>query len=221
MHEWLHRCLNVIPFLNEHFLGYERWKESKEDILTLSHDIHATTKDLIPWRNSLTYYSGQSLAWQNSQHFAATQLVSLWNNVGSLLRLVIFLYHFLTLFFVNPTCQCWNKATMKRVTSFMWHWSLCCARWPCMLLLFKWELKTQGWGVVLKENLVRGMPPRLYNHLTLCKTKPVCFASLFKTGDLLWPGWPGWFISFAYRIKCYCLCFFFLTALNNNIITSF
>ena len=140
--------------------------------------------------------------------FATTPLVSLWNNVGSLLRLVIFLYHFLTLFFVNPTCQCWNKATMKRVMSFMWHWSLCCARWPCMLLLFKWELKTQGWGVVLKENLVRGMPPRLYNHVTLCKTKPVCFASLFKTGDLLWPGWPGWFISFAYRIKCYCLCFF-------------
>lgn len=113
MHEWLHRCLNVFPFLNEHFLRYERWKESKADILTLSHDIHATTQDLIPWRNSLTYHSGQSLAWQNSQHFATTQLVSLWNNVGSLLRLVIFLYHFLTLFFVNPTCQYWNKATMK------------------------------------------------------------------------------------------------------------
>ena len=140
MHGWLHHCLNVIPFLNEHFLRHEWWKESKEDILTLSHDFHSKNKRF----DSLTEFPdiphiGQSLAWQNSQHFATILLVSprndVWEttaeipycfrghfaakllmvlqNVGRLLRLVIFLYHFLTLFFVNPTCQCLNKATMK------------------------------------------------------------------------------------------------------------
>ena len=67
---------------------------------------------------------------------------------------------------------------------------ICCARWPCMFLLFNWKLK----GMIVKENFRRGMPPRLYNHVTLCKTKTFCFASLYKTRDLLW---PGWFISFC------------------------
>ena len=63
--------------------------------------------------------------------------------------------------------------------------------------------------MVLKEHLGRGMSPRLYNHVTLCKTKTVCFASLFKTLETSYDqADQGDSFHFAYRIKCYCLCFF-------------